>query len=213
MNQHQSEALTLRTYPYAESHKIVVFLTRTFGKLRGIAHGAKKPKSRFGASLETLTRLQVTFRRKEHQELAVIQNCEVIQVCPAYELSWEGNVYLGYFAELLQEFSREQEESENLFRLAVAVLDVIGQTQIEVLARYLEFWLLRLEGVLPRLEEKLPAELALKTLEMLKHHPSGLGAVTLTEAELKRLASLSRKLIEYNLEKTLKSWKLLRDLL
>ena len=213
MNQYQSEALTLRTYPYAESHKIVVFLTRSFGKLRGIAHGAKKPKSHFGASLEILTRLQVTFRRKEHQELALIQSCEVIQVCPAYTLSWEENVHLGYFAELLQEFSQEQEESENLFRLALAVLDVMGKIRIEVLARYLEFWLLRLEGVMPRLEEKLPAGLALKTLEMLKHHPSGLGAVTLTEAELKRLASLSWKLIEYQLEKTLKSSKLLRDLL
>jgi len=212
MNQHQSEALTLRTYPYAESHKIVVFLTRSFGKLRGIAHGAKKPKSPFGASLETLTRVQVTFRRKEHQELAVIQNCDVIQVCPAYELSWEGNVHLGYFAELLQEFSREQEESENLFRLAVAMLDVIGKTRIEVLARYFEFWLLRLEGVLPRFEEKLPSELALKAVEMLKHHPSGLGSVTLTETELKRLASLSWKLIEYHLEKRPRSWKLLRGL-
>ncbi len=212
MNQHQSEALTLRTYPYSESHKIVVFLTRRFGKLRGIAHGAKKPKSPFGASLETLTRLQVTFRRKEHQELALIQSCEIIQVCPAYELSWEENVYLGYFAELFQEFSREQEESENLFRLAVAVLDAIGKIRIEVLARYLELWLLRLEGVLPRLEKKLPAELALKTQEMLMHHPTKLEASALTEAELKRLASLSRKLIEYHLEKTLKSWKLLKDL-
>ena len=211
MNQYQSEALILRTYPYAESHKIVVFLTRGVGKVRGIAHGAKKPRSGFGASLETLTRVQVTFRRKEHQELAVIQSCEVVQVCPAYELSWEGNVHLGYFAELLQEFSQEQEESENLFRLAVATLDVIGKIQIEVLARYFELWLLRLEGVLPRLEEILPAELALKTLEMLKCHPSGLGSVTLTEAELKRLASRSWKLIEYHLEKTPRSWKLLRD--
>ena len=213
MNQYQSEALTLRTYPYAESHKIVVFLTRRFGKVRGIAHGAKKPKSPFGASLEPLTHLEVTFRRKEHQDLAFIQGCQVIQVCPAYELSWERNLYLGYFTELLQEFSREQEESEDLFRLAVAVVEAAGQVQIAVLARYLELWLLKLEGVLPRLEDRLPGELTLKTREMLKYHPSALESVTFSEGEDKRLASFSRKLIEYHLEKTLRSWRLLRDLL
>ena len=75
----QSEALVLRTYPYLESHKIVVFLTRKYGKVRGIAYGARKPKSKHGGSFELLTQVQLTFSRKENQDLATVRNCEILQ--------------------------------------------------------------------------------------------------------------------------------------
>ena len=78
MKVHHSEALTLRTYSYSESHKIAVFLSRDFGKVRGVAYGATKPKTRFGGSLEPLTHLKLTFSRKEQQDLAVIKNCEIV---------------------------------------------------------------------------------------------------------------------------------------
>ncbi|MGH9339247.1 MAG: DNA repair protein RecO [Acidobacteriota bacterium] len=205
--------MTLRTYPYAESNKIAVFLTREFGKVRGIAHGARKPKSRFGSSLEPLTHVRLSFYRKEHQELAVLQNCEIIRAFPAYALTLEVNLHFSYFSELLLEFTREQQESGYVFRLALAVLDVCRQVRIELLARYLELWLLKLEGVLPDLEQKLPPQLAAKARAMLKLPPDQLSGDELSEAEIKRLERWSEELIEYHLEKKLKSRKMLKELL
>jgi DNA repair protein RecO (recombination protein O) len=123
MSGHQSEALALRTYPYAESHKIAVFLTRDFGKVRGVAYGAQKAKGRFSGALEPLTYVRLTFSQNENQELASIKNCEILKAFPAYQLSLEVNLHFSYFAELLVEFSREQEESELLFRLSLTVLE------------------------------------------------------------------------------------------
>lgn len=209
-----AEALTLRTYSYSESHRIVVFLTREFGKLRAIAYGAKKEgRSRFGASLEPLTHLQLNFSRKQGQELAVVKDCEIIKAFPAYSLSFEVNLHFGYFAELLTEFSNEEEASENLFRLALAVLGAVHQAPIVLLARYLELWLLRLEGVLPRLEDRLPPELSEKTREVLRRHPESLTEGLLTTGELKRLERLSEELIEYHLEKRLTAKRTLDELL
>ena len=214
MNLHQSEALTLRTYPYAESHKIAVFLTRKFGKLRGIARGAKKSRSRFGSSLEPLTHVRVIFYRKEHQELAVMQSCEIVRAIPAYKLSWEANLHLNYFTELLMEFSKEEEESETLFRLTLAILEACQQqVRIEWIARYFELWLLKLEGVLPPLEKRLSSALVAKTQAMWKLHPSQLAILELTSEEGKTLETLSVELIEYHLEKPLKTRKVLKELL
>ncbi len=156
MSGYQSEALTLRTYPYAESHKIAVFLTRNFGKVRGVAYGAQKAKGRFSGALEPLTHLRLTFSRKENQELASLKNCEILQVFPGYQLSLKMNLHFSYFAELLVEFSREEEESDLLFRLSLAVLEATQKVSIDRVARYFELWLLKLEGVLPSLEAKLP---------------------------------------------------------
>ena len=46
-----TEALVLRTYKLGEADRIVVFLTRDRGKKRGVAKGARRPKSRFTGGL------------------------------------------------------------------------------------------------------------------------------------------------------------------
>ena len=51
-----SEALILRTYKLGEADRIVVFLTRDRGKKRGVAKGARRPRSRFTGALEPMTR-------------------------------------------------------------------------------------------------------------------------------------------------------------
>ena len=208
-----TEAITLRSYAFAEANKIVVFLTRETGILRGVAYGAKKSRSRFGASLEPMTHVRVSLKRKEHQELAVIQNCEIIRALPAYELSWEQNLHFAYFAELLVEFGHEQVESEKLFRLTLAVLGAVEEVSVTLLARYFEFWLLRLEGVLPALDQLLPEGLAASTKAMLKLHPSKLDDIDLSEGDIGQLETTTQRLIEYHLEKPLKALKVLKELL
>lgn len=213
MSRHQSEALTLRTYPYAEAHKIAVFFTRSFGKLRGVAHGARKSGGRFGGSLEPLNYVKLSFRRKEHQDLALIQGCEVIKVFWRGAPSWESTLYRSYFTELLLEFSREQEENEHLFRLAVAVLAAMDSVPAFLLARYLELWTLKLEGILPDLDSELPRPVADRARSLMRTPPASLEAGCLTPEDDKRLARFSEKLLEYHLEKPLKTRKLLKELL
>ena len=48
----ETESIILKTYNLAEADKIVLFLTRDHGVLRGVAKGAKRLKSRFGSGLE-----------------------------------------------------------------------------------------------------------------------------------------------------------------
>ncbi len=213
MSAQQSEALTLRTYPYAESHKIAVFLTRNFGKVRGVAYGAQKAKGRFSGALEPLTHVRLTFTQRENQELASLSSCEILKAFPAYQLSLEVNLHFSYFAELLVEFSREQEESELLFRLSLTVLEATQKVPIDRVARYFELWLLKLEGVLPSLKEKLPPALAEKVYAMMKVPAAELDTVELSGKENRRLESLSNQLIEYHLEKRLKTKKMLKQLL
>ena len=50
-----ADALVLRTYKLGEADRIVVFLTKDRGKKRGVAKGARRPRSRFMGALEPLT--------------------------------------------------------------------------------------------------------------------------------------------------------------
>ena len=46
--------IVLRTYKLGESDRIIVFLTQDHGKVRAVAKGIRKTKSKFGGRLEPL---------------------------------------------------------------------------------------------------------------------------------------------------------------
>ena len=144
-----TEAIVLRTYKLGEADRIVVFLTRDRGKRRGVAQGARRLRSRFGGALEPLTRVQVTYFEKESRELVSLNDAEPLS-SPLWSARTDALGHTGYFAELLDECALEGDADERLFRLGCSVLDALGAgVAIEPLARYFEYWLLRLQGVYP----------------------------------------------------------------
>jgi DNA repair protein RecO (recombination protein O) len=148
-----TDAFVLRTYWLAEADKICVFLTRQMGKVRGVAYGARKMKSRFGSSLEPFTEVSLTYFQKEGRELVSISNCEILH---SHFHRVAGDVQtasvFSYLAELLIEFLPEHEANERLYRLVSATLEAIEERkELGPLVRYFESWLLRLVGFFPDL--------------------------------------------------------------
>ena len=147
---YQAEALILRTYKLGESDRIVVFLTRDRGKKRGVAKGARRPKSRYSGALEPMTRAGVAYYEREQRDLVRLNFVE-----PARSpLSASGDAlgYVGYFAELIDEWAPEAHTDERLYRLGASVTDALATgAPVEPLVRYFEYWLLRLQGVYPSL--------------------------------------------------------------
>ena len=144
-----SDALILRTYKLGEADRIVVFLTADRGKKRGVAKGARRTRSRFGAALEPLTHVEVTYFEKERRELVSLNYAEAVRsVWSAGSLDALGHIE--YFAELIDEWAPEGDPNQRLFRLGVALVDALASgAPVDPLARYFEYWLLRLQGVYP----------------------------------------------------------------
>jgi DNA repair protein RecO (recombination protein O) len=144
-----TEAIVLRTYKLGEVDRIVVFLTRDRGKRRGVAQGARRMRSRFGGALEPLTRVGVTYFEKESRDLVSLNYADPIS-SPLMSTGGEALGYAGYFAELIDEWAPEADPNETLYRLGSAMIDaLVSGASVEPLARYFEYWLLRLQGVYP----------------------------------------------------------------
>ena len=146
---YQADALILRTYKLGEADRIVVFLTRDRGKKRGVAKGARRPKSRYHGALEPMTRAGVAYYEREHRDLVRLNFVEPNR-SPLSAASGDALGYVGYFAELIDEWAPEAHTDERLYRLGSSMVDALAAgAPIEALARYFEFWLLRLQGVYP----------------------------------------------------------------
>jgi DNA repair protein RecO (recombination protein O) len=154
-----ADALVLRTYRYGEADRIVVFLTEDRGKKRGVAKNASASRRRFGAALEPLSRGRATYVERENRELVRLDRVEPQQSSldsTAGRAPGDAARALGhasYFAELIDEWAPDGLPNERLFRLGAAVAVALGRGgSIDALARYFEYWLLRLEGVYPALD-------------------------------------------------------------
>ncbi len=148
---HDTDAFVLRTFTLKEADKICVFLTREAGKLRGVAKGARRLRSKFGASLEPFTEVQLTYFLNESRELVSLSNCEIVQSHFAAGISSERLGVLHYLAELLMEFMPDHEPNERVYRLVSASIEALkaaADAQLGALTRYFEIWLLKLGGFL-----------------------------------------------------------------
>lgn len=149
---YRAQALVLRTYPLGETDRIVVFLTRDRGKKRGVARGARRSRRRFGGALEPLTRVRVEYVERETRDLVSLHFADPL-ASPLGAHDPEALSYVGYFAELIDAWAPEDDPNDALFRLGSATLDgmAAGAPTIR-LARYFEYWVLRLQGVYPAID-------------------------------------------------------------
>lgn len=151
----ESESLILRTYPFQEGDLIVSFLARDLGKLRGVAKRARRPKSPFGAGLERLSHVRLSYFQKESRELVTLDSCELIRSSFEFQSDYAAAVTLDYVAEVSEQLLAPAEHSERFFRLLLAVLDHFWALRSEGVwsaVLYFTLWSVRLSGFLPELK-------------------------------------------------------------
>jgi DNA repair protein RecO (recombination protein O) len=206
-----AEALVLRTYKLGEADRIVVFLTRDRGKKRGVAPNARKSRKRFGAALEPLTEVRVSYFEKERRELVGLNYAEPVR-SPLSAASPEALGYSHYFAELIDEWAAEADVDERLYRLGTSALEaLLSGAPVEPLARYFECWLLRLQGVYPP-DLALSSDAATFLDGVRRVAPRDVESLGATSRVLREIELIHRKLIAMHLEREPRSVRVLNDL-
>jgi recombinational DNA repair protein (RecF pathway) len=206
-----AEALILRTYQLGESDRIVVFLTRDRGKKRGVAKNARQSRRRFGGALEPMTCGRVAYFEHERRELVSLHYVEPLR-SPLGVADTDALGHIGYFAELIDEWAPEGDPNETLFRLGASVVEALARgLPIDPLARYFEYWLLRLQGVYAMDAGLSPGARAFLDSARTSS-PMGLADVRVSAASLVELERVHRAQIAMHLEKELKSARVLRDM-
>jgi DNA repair protein RecO (recombination protein O) len=118
------QGIVLRGYPFGESHRVVVLLSPNHGKLRTVAKGVRKTKSRFGGRLEPFTHVDVVLY--EGTNLDTITQVSIINAFPNLRGDLDKVLAAGTMIEVVDAVAQEDEPSQRLFLLlhrGLAVLD------------------------------------------------------------------------------------------
>lgn len=114
-----TEAIVLDTFDHGESDLIVTFFTQGFGRVSGIAKGAKKSKKRFVNKLELFSFLHVVYRQNPNRSLVFLTEAELYTGF----MQIRNNYNLYATASLIREFlliaSKEGEPDSRIFQLSL----------------------------------------------------------------------------------------------
>ena len=144
------DAVVLRHSDWGEADRLLSIYTRQAGKLRAVAKGARKMRSRKAGHLEPFTHVRLLLARG--RDFWIVTQAETIDAYPALREDLMRTGYAAYLVELIDRFTYEEGETSGLFSLLVeslARVEIMPDPFISV--RYYELRLLDLVGFRPDL--------------------------------------------------------------
>jgi DNA repair protein RecO (recombination protein O) len=168
---HKTEAILLRSLDYGESDRIVTFYTRDYGKLRGIAKGARRSRKRFANTLELFCRSQIVFSRRGRDSLALVEESRVHHHFEQIRQNLEKTLMASYLIDLTDQFTLEDKKNVELFELLNDFLGQIdGADCAEALLRFFEVRLLTCVGYQPVLDRCVACQAPLNGDDIYQFH-------------------------------------------
>ena len=144
------EAIVLRHSDWGEADRLLWLFTRELGKIKVVAKGVRKPRSRKGGHLEPFTRVDLMLA--QGRDLPIVTQAEARDVYLALREDLVRVGYASYVIELLDRFTYEEGENNALYRLLSETLSRINKEAEPAFAvRFYEVRLLDLVGFRPQL--------------------------------------------------------------
>ncbi len=148
-----TDAIILDSFDFGESDRILAFCTKEFGKVKGIAKGARRSRKRFVGRLEPASCIKLFFHYSEKSELVRVEDAALIHGFDNLRGDVESFTSACYLLELTGAFTRPGFSLPEVFNLLsnfLSFMDRGGDTTL--LSRFYEVKLLSILGYMPGLE-------------------------------------------------------------
>jgi DNA repair protein RecO (recombination protein O) len=150
----RAEGIILRKYPLRETSYILVVFTKEFGKIKGVIKGVRSPYPQFAGNFEIFIKCELLFYRKQKRPMDLITQCEAIDFYLPVRKDIERLTYANYFIELISVVTNDYDPNEELYRILVQSLEMLGTgSSAKRVSRIFEIKLLGVLGLSPQLAE------------------------------------------------------------
>jgi DNA repair protein RecO (recombination protein O) len=126
----RATGLVIRATDFSETSRIVTLWTRESGKARALAKGGRRLKSNFEVALDLLTVCDMVLLRKSSGSLDLLTEAQVRERFPQLRQDLPALYSAYYIAEMLGDWTEENDPHPALFDEAVATLRRLGQAEV-----------------------------------------------------------------------------------
>lgn len=149
---YRDQGIVLRTYKLGEADRIVVLFTRGHGKVRSVAKGVRKTKSKFGARLEPMSHVAVQFY-EGRGELDIVTQVESIDHFRPIRDDLDRITRGVTMLEAVDQIAQEREVNPRLYQMLLGALRSLSVHNGPLVVPGFFLKLLSLEGFRPQLDE------------------------------------------------------------
>ncbi len=147
----RADAIILKHQDFGEADRILTIFTRENGKIRAIAKGVRKVRSRKGGHLEPFTHTSLLLATG--RDWYLVTQAEAQDIYPNLRDNLTNIGYASYAVELVDRFSLEEEENAPIFSLLKNTFARLNRGDPPALViLYYEIRLLELLGFRPELQ-------------------------------------------------------------
>ncbi len=144
---YRDQGIVLRTHKLGEADRIVSLLTERHGKVRAVAKGVRKTKSKFGARLEPTS--HVALQLYEGRELDIVTQAESIDHFRPIRDDLDRLTRAVTMLEAADQLSLEREPNADLYRMLLGALRSLAGRNSPLVVAAFHWKLLALEGFRP----------------------------------------------------------------
>lgn len=147
---YRDDAVVLRTWKLGESDRIVVLFTRGHGKVRAVAKGVRKTKSKFGSRLEPTS--HVALQLHEGRELDIVTQADTIDNLAPLRDDLDRLTRATALLEAVDTIAQERQVDARLYTMLVGALRTLAARDHPLVVPAFFLKLLAHEGYLPRVD-------------------------------------------------------------
>jgi DNA repair protein RecO (recombination protein O) len=149
---YRCNGIVLRTYKLGESDRIISFITDTHGKVRAVAKGVRKTKSRVGARLEPLSHVSLLLF-EGRGDLQTVSQAESIEGFRAIREDLDRLTHASAMIEAVDLMAEEGQPDERLYKMLGGALRSLNENDSPMIVASFFWKLLAHSGYEPLLDE------------------------------------------------------------
>jgi len=150
MTLYRDKGVVLRSYKLGESDRIVVLMTEQHGKVRAVAKGIRKTKSKIGARLEPMSHVEVQLYKG--RELDTVSQVELIDSSATLHNNLVKLTQGISMLEAVDQIAEDREPSPHLYSMLHGALNALMEQESPVMLAAFYWKLLAAEGVSPQVQ-------------------------------------------------------------
>lgn len=152
MSLYRCNGVVLRTYPLGEADRIISFITDTHGKVRAVAKGIRKTKSRVGARLEPMAHVSLLMY-EGRGELEIVSQADTIEPHRHIREDLDRLTHASAMLEAVDLVAQERQPDPRLYQMIVGALRTLDERDSPLIVAAFYWKLLAHEGYEPSLDE------------------------------------------------------------
>lgn len=148
---YKTQGIVLKRMNFGEADRILTILTERFGKVKAIAKGVRKGKSKLAGHLEPF--MLIDLQLHEGKTFYIVTGAEISSDFPEIHNELKKTSQAFYLAELIDKFLPEHQKSEEVYYLFCSALKYLNENEKSLFLRIFELKIIEASGFHPELYE------------------------------------------------------------